>query len=166
MFAKVALLSLLTTSVAARGAHLAPRQDELTTTSTEYVYVTVTQTLPLSSGEVGYTTIISPSIPTPNYTTIVSPSIPTPYCTDAETTSAPEVTYGEDTTTMTLPANSTSWTTSYVPSGGYYTTIKANETTISTHGPNPPRYTDTDSGAEGLKISGVLVMLGAVVAMF
>lgn len=175
---RFALLTLLASSslasAGAHGNHVRIRRggDDVTTTSTEVIYVTITQTI-TTSGDY-YTTVLTPSITTTSTTTIEE-ATDTPYPTETPyTTETPyptetpcptdTTTTIEDSYTVEVPSNMTYPTVS----GGYTSTIRANQTTYATYGPSVPTPYGTEGAAGTVKAGSAVALMafvGAVVAM-
>lgn len=173
---RFALLTLLaSSSLASAGAHgnhvRIRRGDDVTTTSTEVIYVTITQTI-TTSGDY-YPTVLTPSITTTSTTTIEEATdtpypTETPYTTDTpyptETPCPTDTTTIEDSYTVEVPSNMTYPTVS----GGYTSTIRANQTTYATYGPSVPTPYGTEGAAGTVKAGSAVALMafvGAVVAM-
>ena len=138
-------------------AHDGSDHEEVTTTSTEIVYVTVTQTRALTGTEDPYTVLVTPPVPTPTVTEDSDDSESTYTTPTIEIEEAP---YPTETDVVEVPLNGT--TSTLAPSGGYSTTLRLNETVYSTSDPSMPAPTEDDESAA---VMGVQVGMKSLLAL-
>lgn len=158
------LPAFLTLTSASSNHRRADTYDELTTTSTEVVYVTVTQTR--TTDGTPYTALVTP---TPSTTTTSCTTSTTSTTTTSCTTTDIEVPYPEPTTSTVVyhPYGNDTVKHTYAPSSGYTSTVRLNMTTYATVMPTGPPTQEGAAGRVGAK--GVVVaamgVVGAVVAL-
>jgi len=149
-------LSLLTL-VALSG--LTSAYDEVTTTSTEIVYVTITQTS-FTGTDDSYTVLVTPSVDVPTDTDVPTVTDDSESTYSTPTIEVEEAPYPTETDVVEVPLNGT--TSTLAPSGGYSTTLRLNETVYTTSDPSLPAPTEDEYSAA---VMGVQVGMKSLLAL-